>query len=456
MPAPGAVKLSEILSAFSFALDMTEGQPDGHCVRCCWIGMHIGRELALSHAQLWELYYALLLKDLGGSSNAARICELFLTDDLRFKRDFKRVGDGLSEVVRFILSHTGQKTNLSARFRAILNVVRNSSKIARELTATRCQRGAEIARRLRFSDRVAEGIACLDEHWAGSGRPRGLAGEALPIYSRIALLAQVVDVFQMAGGREAARAEVAARAGTWFDPTVVAAFEQVAAGRAFWSGLASPDLARAIFELEPAQHSRPVEEDYLDDIAEAFAQVVDTKSPFTSGHSTRVAFFVDLTAAELGFAPERRRWLRRGALLHDLGKLGVSNSILDKPGRLDEAEWEIMRQHPAQTARILSRIEAFRDLARMAGAHHERLDGKGYPDGLTADRIPLDTRVITVADVFDALTSDRPHRSGMTPGEAFRVLDSEVGTTVDGECLAGLKKALDGLGRAIPQAQAAA
>ena len=110
------IKLSELMGALSYALDITEGQPEGHCIRCCWIGMHIGRDLGLTERQLWELYYTLLLKDLGCSSNAARICELYLTDDLAFKRDFKRVGDGFPQVVRFVLQHTGLKAGLAERF----------------------------------------------------------------------------------------------------------------------------------------------------------------------------------------------------------------------------------------------------------------------------------------------------------------------------------------------------
>ncbi len=408
-----------------------------------------------SEAALWELYYTLLLKDLGCSSNAARICQLYMTDDLSFKRDFKSVGARLPEVLRFVLSHTGLKAGLTERFRTILNIMQNCAELARELIETRCQRGADIARQLRFSDTVAYGIQCLDEHWDGKGKPAGLSGEAIPIYARVALLAQVVDVFQTGGGREAAVAEVAARSGTWFDPDVVAAFQRAPGSPAFWSGLAGPDLAAAIFKLEPGQHSQAVDEDYLDDIAEAFALVVDSKSPYTSGHSTRVAFFTDLIAGQLGFPAERRRWLKRGALLHDIGKLGVSNSILDKPGKPDEAEWAAIRQHPAHTTRILSRIAAFRPLAEMAGAHHERLDGKGYPLGLTAEAISLETRAITTADIFDALTADRPYRAGMPVSQALGILDGDVGTAVDGECLAALKRALAELDRSRPEAIAA-
>ena len=110
-----ALKLSELMGALSHALDITEGQPEGHCVRCCWIGMHIGQTLALSTEQLWELYYTLLLKDLGCSSNASRICELYLTDDLSFKRDFKWVDGSLPQVLRFVLRHTGAASDLMDR-----------------------------------------------------------------------------------------------------------------------------------------------------------------------------------------------------------------------------------------------------------------------------------------------------------------------------------------------------
>ena len=101
------IRLAELLGALSHALDMVEGQPVGHCVRCCWIGIDIGSEIGLNEAQIWELYYTLLLKDLGCSSNAARICQLYMTDDISFKRDFMTVNGSLPQVLRFVLSHTG-------------------------------------------------------------------------------------------------------------------------------------------------------------------------------------------------------------------------------------------------------------------------------------------------------------------------------------------------------------
>lgn len=441
IPMP-ELRLAELLGALSYALDMVEGQPAGHCVRGCWIGIHIGRELGLSEAELSELYYTLLMKDVGCSSNAARICQLYMTDDISFKRDFMTVNGSLPQVLRFVLSHTGMNAPLAERFRALVNIFQNGGRIAHELMETRCDRGADIARKMRFSESVVEAIRKFDEHWDGGGMPTGIGGEAIPLYSRVALVAQVVDVFQMANGPEAARHEIQHRTGTWFDPRVAAAFDRAAARPEFWAMLRSDDLQTAIFDLEPAQRRILVDEDYLDDIAGAFAQVIDSKSPFTKGHSERVTLFADLIAEQLDVPPPRRRWLKRAALLHDIGKLGVSNSILDKPAKLDADEQAAMQKHSALGETILSRIGAFKDLAFVAGAHHERLDGKGYPQGLSSERLPLEVRIVTTADIFDALTADRPYRAAIQVTKALAIMAEMVGTQIDPVCFDALRDAL--------------
>ena len=199
--------------------------------------------------------------------------------------------------------------------------------------------------------------------------------------------------------------------------------------------------------MEPASQIVPLDEDYLDDIATAFGQVVDSKSPYTSGHSARVALYVDMMAETMGLGMDRRRWLKRGALLHDIGKLGVSNSILDKPGKLDAQEWAAVQAHAMHTESILSRIEAFSELARIAGAHHERLDGTGYPRGLRAAAISMETRIITCADIFDAITAQRPYRGAVPVDKTLDIMQESVGTAIDPDCFDVLKSTV----RRLPQ-----
>ena len=240
------IRLAELLGALSHALDLTEGQPAGHCVRCCWIGINIGQVIGLTENELSDLYYTLLLKDLGCSSNAARICQLYLTDDLSFKQDFKHIDGSLPQALRFVLSHTGLKSGLSERFRAILHIFQNGGEIARELIDTRCHRGADIARKMRFSEDVANGIQFLDEHWDGGGKPSGASGKNIPTNAQIALLAQVIDVFHTSGGRDAALRETVSRSGTWFEPRLIEAFKRVNVETTPYPRLADPEDTAAV------------------------------------------------------------------------------------------------------------------------------------------------------------------------------------------------------------------
>nr|WP_295465100.1 HD-GYP domain-containing protein [Mesorhizobium sp.] len=437
-----SLNVAELLGALSHALDLTEGQPKGHCQRACWIGTQIGMQMGLTAEALSDIYFTALLKDLGCSSNAARICELYLADDISFKRDFKTIDGSLAAALRFVMDKTGIQSGFAERVRAILNILRNGGEISRELIETRCHRGADIAAKMRFPAEVQDGIRWLDEHWDGSGKPEGRVGEAIPVASRIALVAQVADIFHKEGGRAAARAEILARRGTWFDPAVVDAFLAAEKLAAFWRAIEGDALDRHLSDLAPARSSAPLDDDYVDDIAAAFADVIDAKSPFTAGHSRRVTLFTDMIAEEMGLDAEHRRWLRRAALLHDIGKLAVSNQILDKPGRPEESEWISIRSHPAHSADILRQVAIFRDLSDIAGAHHERLDGKGYPLGLAGDAIVAEVRMLTVADVFDAVTADRPYRKAMKVEAAFAILDKDTGTAFDGACVAALKRAV--------------
>lgn len=431
--------LSELVGGLSHALDLAGGHPAGHALRCCWIGMQVAREADVPEAALGDVYYTLLLNGLGVSANAARIHTQFRSDDLAFQRDFDARDDGLLLHARFLFAHEGRGFGLGDRLTRFLGAVRTRDADLGDFVRTRSERGAEIARQMQFSDAVANGLASLDERWDGRGRPTGRAGSDIPIGSRIALLARIAEAFRVRGDAASALAEVRRRDGSWFDPRLVAALERAAQAPGFWELLAAPDLDASVYALAPGG-AVAVDEDRLDAIALGFGRVVDAKSPYTRGHSVRVAAYSDAVARELGVSVERRRWLHRGALLHDLGKLGVSNTVLDKPDKLDPAEWEASKLHVSLSEAVLSGIGPFAELARMAGAHHERLDGTGYPRGLKADAISLETRIITATDIFDALTAMRPYRDRMSIDRTLEIMGRSVGTTLDPSCFTALER----------------
>ena len=435
------IALPDLLGAFSYALDLTEGQPAGHSIRCAYIAGRLAQSVGLTATQRGHAQYAALMKDLGCSSNAARIAELYLADDRDFKHRFKTIAPGLPSTLRFVFGETGRNASLGHRIGAIANILRNGDAVAQEMIVSRCTRGADIAAELRLHPDVCNAIYHLDEHWDGSGRPGRLSGDAVPLYARIALLAQIADVFHQGGGRAAALAEVSRRSGSWLDPELVRAFEVLAGEDGFWRDLESPVL-EAIVAASLPRDEVLIDEDYLDAITAAFGQVVDAKSPFTSGHSARVAQFAHDLGMRLDVDPARLRQLRRCAALHDIGKLGVSSAILEKPGKLDDAEWQQMRGHAETTAQILGRISGFAEMAEIASGHHERLDGAGYPLGLKAAQIARETRIITTCDFYDALTADRPYRAAMPQEKALSIMASEVGKAVDGECFAALKDSI--------------
>ncbi len=164
---------------------------------------------------------------------------------------------------------------------------------------------------------------------------------------------------------------------------------------------------------------------------QALASAVDAKDPYTYGHSNRVARFTASICEGLGMGRKEARQAELAAILHDIGKIGTPESILQKPGRLEPDEMQKIREHPAKGAQILAHISELRDVIAWIRHHHEWYDGNGYPDGIDGDEIPLQARIIAIADSFDAMTSDRPYRKGMSPGEAIRNMEGFSGSQFD-------------------------
>ncbi|MBV8989510.1 MAG: HD domain-containing protein [Solirubrobacterales bacterium] len=397
--------------------------------------MRLADQLAMGADSRSDLFYAALLKDAGCSANSARMAALFGADDQTAKRTSKRV-DWSRPWSAFLwaVGTVAPGGSLAARAERLL-AIREEGAVTQSLMQARCDRGAEIALMLGFSRTTAEAIRALDEHWNGQGQPRGLKGTEIPLAGRILCLAQTVEVFHAARGLDPAYRMARRRSGRWFDPALVDALAAFRLDAEFWTSLATPDLST----VEPPDRVLTADENRLDQIAAAFAQVIDAKSPWTHRHSDRVCAVAANIAGTLGFEGTTVRDLSRAARLHDIGKLAISNRILDKPERLTDAEFAKMKEHPMLTQRILERVPGFRELAWLAGAHHERLDGRGYPRGLAGDELTMPMRILAVADVFDALTAERPYRSAYRPADALEIMRTEVPRRLDREAFTSLE-----------------
>jgi putative nucleotidyltransferase with HDIG domain len=436
----GEIALSEVVAGLSYALDLTEGEPPGHAGRTCMIAMRVAESLGLDASHRSDLFYAGLVKDAGCSANAARMAALFGADDQFAKVTSKRV-DWAHKFPALVWSLRTVEPGGTLRARADrLKAIKDEGEVTRSLMEARCERGAEIARLLGLPERSAEAIRGLDEHWDGRGQPRGLRGEEIPLAARLLCMTQTVEIFHAAGGVPSAMRVALRRRGTWFDPVLVDALLATAGDREFWGGLAGANPSA----WEPSSRVLVADEPRLDQIAEAFAGVIDAKSPWTYRHSDRACLIAMSLAASLGASERTLVDLRRAALLHDVGKLAISNRILDKPGRLTRAEFAKIREHPRITAQVLARVPGFSHLVAIAAAHHERLDGRGYPRGLTAGELTMPMRVLAVADVYEALTSARPYRRAMTSDEALAVMRPDVPTRLDEDVFAALEGLLEG------------
>jgi HD-GYP domain-containing protein (c-di-GMP phosphodiesterase class II) len=449
------IRVSDVLAALSFALDLADGQPAGHSLRTTLIGMDLADRLDLGLQDRRDLYYALMLKDVGCSSTSARLFDVFGGDDRVAQRRLLRPDwHGWLKAVRFHFAYAPSGQLWPERLRRAMRLVRDGSRLAGELVETRARRGQEIVRQLRFSDRVAGAVGSVDERWDGSGLPQGLVGSGIPVLSRVIAVAQFVEVHATVYG--ARRAIEAARhhRGRWLDPQLVDATRDLESELGRWCALDEEALRREVREVEPGDAALLAGPDTLNCIARGFADVVDAKSPYTAQHSSRVCEYALAIADRLGFEPAERNELHRAALLHDIGKLSVPNSILDKPGPLDPDDWEVVKLHPFYTQRILEHIRGFEELAKVAAFHHERLDGRGYFHGLREDQIPLSSQVIAAADIFDALTTERPYRPAWPEEVALRHMETDRGTGLRPDCLDALIDALEE-GVAIPARRAA-
>ncbi len=451
-----SISLSEIISALSYALDLTEGAVHGHALRSCLLGMRIAEEAKLPSEQASGLYFALLLKDIGCSSNARRLCQIAGGDDRAIDgrandnranragvefEDWTKPQKSNFSTLKLAWRNVLPSADAAAKVARILHIGLTQQKNDQETVSFRCDRGASIITKLGMGEFAAEAVRSLNERWDGSGYPESVKGEQIPLLARICAVAQHLDIFSVGSGTQNAIDTLEERSGTWFDPQVVRIALSLHRSGTLWANCSpddsEEDTRQAVLDLDAGTRHK-LEPGQVDQICEAFADVVDAKSHFTFRHSVGVADTAFGIAKTMGLPAERVQLVRRAALLHDIGKLSVSNTILDKRAPLNASEWKAVHQHPRITRLILERVRSFREMAIIAGEHHEKLDGSGYPDRLTARDLSLESRIIAVADVFGALSEDRPYRPGIKVEETISIMTRFAPHQLDADCFGAL------------------
>jgi len=338
---------------------------------------------------------------------------------------------------------------VTSRALRAFGVAREGNDFVREGFRNTCEVAGRLAHRLGMPPEVEEGLVAVFEQWDGRG-PAAMKGTAIPLVSRIVYLTAYLEVFHRVAGREAAAAIAVARRGKAFDPAIVDAFLAASKTAGFWEPLEAGPAWDMVLAMEPESPLQLIEPARFDDVVLAFADFADLKSPQSYGHSRRVGELAEQTARAAGLGAADIATVRTAALVHDLGQAAVASFLLEKPyPGLSPAEREQRNLHAHHTERILSSIPGFEEVARLAGAHHERMDGRGYPQGVSAAALPPGARIIAAACRFDELRHPGDGTAGADAGEAIEQMRQPGG--VCPEALAALVRAVEGSPAPTPQ-----
>jgi HD-GYP domain-containing protein (c-di-GMP phosphodiesterase class II)/DNA-binding CsgD family transcriptional regulator len=425
------IRLAELLAAISLATDLGRGFPQEKALRTCLVANRIAEELGLDENERADVFYAALIHPLGCTAFTYEAARVFGTNELKGIPAYMRVDAARpTEGIRAMLEEVRGEP-VARRARALFKNVTSGRAFLDYVVRADCEAGIHFTRRIGLGDPVARVVAQVHERWDGKGLPAGLAGDEVALGARIVVLADQVELFHRGDGRDEAGAMVRRRSRGWFDPAVAAAFERCA--EQVFAELASGSVWDAVLAAEPLP-SVTIPDGRVDELVAALGDVVDLKSPYFLGHARGVARLSAAAAAQLGLGDDVCAAVRRAALVHDVGRVGVPNLVWDKPGPLTASEWEQVRLHAYHTERILTHSSALLPFAQIAGMHHERMDGSGYHRGLAAAAIPVEARVLASADVFHALTERRPHRPPVPPEQAAAVLEAMISAgTLDPE-----------------------
>jgi HD-GYP domain-containing protein (c-di-GMP phosphodiesterase class II) len=434
------VRRAELVALLSLGTDLGLGQPMEHMIRACLIGLRLAESTALDDAERGVVYYSGLLAWVGCHTDAYEQAK-WLGDDLAVKQDAHYVYDfgKPGPAAAFMLKHLGgaglpllQRARTGARF------LGDGRRALAELAENHYLATDQLAERLGLGERVRTSLRQSYERWDGKGA-YGMRGAEITMSSRLINLADVVEVYRRTGGVDAAVAVARARSGTQFDPDLVDLFCEQAPlifgdldAAASWELVidSEPSLAAVLGGAE------------LDDALAAIGEFAELKSPWLLGHSRGVAELAVEAARISGLPNADVSSLRRAASVHDIGRLGVSNAIWDKPAELTPSELERVRLHPYLTERMLSFSASLAPLGAIAGQHHERLDGSGYPRGLAGEAISSAGRILAAADAYHAMTEIRAYRPPLSAADAAAQLRAEVTSgRLDGDAADGVLRA---------------
>jgi HD-GYP domain-containing protein (c-di-GMP phosphodiesterase class II) len=417
-PADVEVHRGELFAALSLALDLGTGQPLEHALRSCLLAVELADRAGLGDDERSAVYHLALLHSIGCTADSPEAAARY-GDDITVRAEHAPIdGSSQRELMAFMWRASGPGEPPWSRARRFAGALAGGAAAAREGLRAHCEVAERLASLLGLSEAVADGLWFVFERWDGKGFPRGIGGEEIPRAARVMHIARDLDV--LAAGAEAGAAErvIRDRAGGAYDPALAehadGLLASLPAGSA-WEAVVSAPEAGA-----------PLRGEALDRACAAVAYFADLKSVHTLEHSTGVAELAEAAAWRSDMGEVGAGLLRRAGLVHDLGRVAVSSAVWDKPGALTEPEWERVRLHPYFTGRALARAERMAPVASVAAAHHERLDGSGYPAGTTAPALGDPERLLAAADAFQSMIEPRAHRPAHPLDEAAAELEAEV------------------------------
>jgi HD-GYP domain-containing protein (c-di-GMP phosphodiesterase class II) len=403
------IRAAEVVGALSVATDLGTGQPLEHALRTAVLAVRLGELAGATSQELADTYYVALLHASGCTSNGHEATQLY-GDDIAHRAAFYLV-DPLNpaEILAFYKAHVGVGRSPEVRARLIEDAIANAGPRARDAFAMMCEVAQRFAGWLGLGSDIQAELEYVFARWDGRGFPDA-AGDAIPLPMRLLHVARDVSLFLSAAGPGEARAVIERRAGAAYDPRLADL-----ALRSFDDLLADLDDARMwdqAMETEPAP-LRWIADEQVDAAFAAFAAITGLKSPWLREHSTSVADLAEAAGWRMGLSAESVTLLRRAALAHDLGRVGVSNAIWEKAGPLGFGEWERVRLHSHYTERAFAQSAALAPIGRLAGSHHERLDGSGYHRGTRGPELDQAARILAVADCYCAMREPRPYRPAL-------------------------------------------